>query len=815
MAETNRPHRPAEGGRYVEVAVGRFAVGRFTAGRQPGLFHYRLPSVLDVTPLQLGCRLFVPFGPRIETGYFVRYIDSPDVPEIKDVQAVLDKISPLPKSLIKLLQWISEYYVSSLGAVLAGVFPKGSQQKIYCRLELTEEGKVAWNAGRVKAENAKEVMTLLINGAANEASLRRKIGAKNLTVALTSLKRKSWIKTIWEIGEPKKLGKEDKEETTTEDVVPTATIKSGLPGVASATAAVATAAGAVGPYLLNNAQKAAYDEIRTTIQKGLFVPFLLYGVTGSGKTEVYLRVIETALSQNKGAIVLVPEIGLTPQLAARFENRFGKTVALLHSGLSLRERYEAWQKIRDGKARIAIGARSALFAPMENVGVIVVDEEHDPSYKQEEGVRYHARDAALVYGKLLNATVVLGSATPSLESLYNGMSGKYKIVLLPDRVGTPAVGTPVVSRPLPTIRIIDLRLREEWVRPFLTKPLIEAIEKRLVQKEQVILFVNRRGHAPSLLCRDCGHRWLCENCSVSLAFHKRQKKLLCHYCGYVVPPPLLCPDCKGTRLLYLGVGTEQVEEEIKTLFPAARVLRMDRDTTSRKDSQNQIVSAMETREADILIGTQMVAKGHDFPDVTLVGVICADLSLNFPDFRASERTFQLLAQVAGRAGRGEQAGEVLIQTFQPEQPLFHILPDCSTFYDMESPFRKEADFPPYSRLILLQLCHRDEAEAARQAEQLASAMKETEFRPMPAKRRVAARDTGPNGAGIFAPPVGVLGPVPAPLSRLRKDYRYQILLKGKNQARLRAVLKMGLEYMRSADPKGVRLIVDVDPQNGT
>jgi primosomal protein N' (replication factor Y) len=732
-------------GNYVEVAIGRFA----------RLLHYQMPAALNIKSLQPGCRLLVPFGSQVAIGYFIRYVDQPAVTETKAVLEILDGVSPFPPALIKLLQWISEYYSASMGATLQCAFPKQSQHKIDRLFELTQAGKVAMETGKIKSDVEEQMVLLLLKGERTEALLRTKIGAKYFTTVVSSLKRKTWIKQGFAVHVARP--RQRKQPSVNEEV----------PFLRDE------------PHRLNPDQQAAYDQIGEAVAAHRFSPFLLQGVTGSGKTEVYLRVIEKALLENRGAIVLVPEIGLTPQLAARFCNRFGKTIALLHSGLSPSERQVAWRRIKEGEARVAIGARSALFAPMEDIGVIIVDEEHDPSYKQEEGVRYHARDAALVYGKQINAAVVLGSATPSAESLYNVSLGKYKAVLLPRRVS---------ARPLPAIQIVDLRPREEWVRPFLTRPLILAIEKRLICKEQVILFVNRRGHCPSLLCHDCGHQWHCKNCSVSLAFHKRRKKLLCHYCGYFIPPPALCPDCQGTRLLYLGIGTEQVEEAIKALFPTARVLRMDRDTTSQKASQSKMVSAMEEREADILIGTQMVAKGHDFPNVTLVGVICADLSLSFPDFRASERTFQLLAQVAGRAGRGDTAGEVLIQTFQPEQPIFHILPDCAAFYDMEQVFRKELDFPPFSRLILLQLCHRDEATASRQAELLVGQMKDVKG-------------------------VSVLGPAPAPLARLRKDYRYHILLKGKNPTELRAVLNKGLHYVQTTNPKGIRLIVDVDPQN--
>jgi len=671
---------------YVEVAISHI----------PRLFHYRIPASLEAVSLELGARLLVPLGTRVQIAYFVRSIDQTDIENIKDVLEIIDTTSPLPPLLIKLLQWISDYYLAPIGSVMKAAFPQKSQYKVT-------------TAGVIKP--------------------------------------------------PKQL----KEKLS----------QAGLDALQSA--------GVVTPPLpLNLDQQHVYNEISAAIEKGGFSPFLLHGVTGSGKTEVYLQVIQKALEHHKGAIVLVPEIGLTPQLVARFGNRFGDKIAVLHSKLTPKQRYEAWQKIKNKEASIAIGARSALFAPMASVGVIIVDEEHDASYKQEESVRYHARDAAIVYARLLGAVVVLGSATPSLESFYNGTIGKYKTCSLPNRVE---------ERPMPKIEMIDLRERASWVKPFLTQRLIFAIEKRLELHEQVILFINRRGHTPSLLCGDCGQKWQCGNCAVSLTFHKKEKKLLCHYCGFQQASPTDCVNCKGTRLLFLGVGTEQVEEEIRTLFPLARVLRMDRDTTSKKGAHHKIVTAMEEKEADILIGTQMVAKGHDFPWVTLAGIVCADFSLNFPDFRSSERTFQLLAQVAGRTGRGALLGEVLIQTFQPEHELFCVIPAFKPFYNTEMGYRKDANYPPFTRLILLGLSHKKEEEAEKKSEQLASILKKNKSS------------------------IEVLGPAPAPITRLRNEYRYQILLKGKDHLLLKSVLKKGLDIFLEKPQRALRLTIDIDPQN--
>jgi primosomal protein N' (replication factor Y) len=535
---------------------------------------------------------------------------------------------------------------------------------------------------------------------------------------------------------------------------------------------------------LNTAQQEAVTTMTAAVGTGKFHAFLLHGVTGSGKTEVYLRLIEAAHKAQKGAILLVPEIGLTPLLLLRFQQRFGETLVALHSQITPAARNEAWRRIRGGEARLAIGARSALFAPFPNLGVIIADEEHDPSYKQEEGVRYHARDAALVRGQKESAVVVLGSATPSFESFHNSQTGKYHYLCLPERIE---------ARPLPVVQPVDLRKQSEWVKPFFTQTLVSAISDCLAAKEQALLFINRRGFSPSLLCADCGHLPGCVHCSVSLAFHHHMKMLVCHHCGYQTPPPTTCTVCQGIRILTLGLGTEQVEATLRALFPHARIARMDRDTVRKKGTQEQILSAMGEKEIDILIGTQMIAKGHDFPDVTLVGVLCADQSFHFPDFRAAERTFQLLVQVAGRAGRGTRPGQVLIQTFQPEHESIQaaLLHDYEGFYQREIALRKEMRNPPFSRLTLLRLKHKEEAAASEGAAALAAVLRE-----------VVSKDRG-------CREVQILGPAPAPLVKLRGQYRYQVLLKAPDQKKNARILDAIVGWK---GPKGLQMEVHVDPQ---
>lgn len=811
---------------FVEVAL----------AEADGTFHYHLPSTWAAAPLAPGTRLLVPFGRGWRLAYYVRRVDRPEVPETKPVLALLDGDVSIPSSLFQLLHWISDYYFAPLGRVIKGAFPQGSQAVVRRRFHLTEAAEKAGGEKKTALQE-RVIAALQEEGGLTEPQLRQRTGGEKLAGSLSTLKKKGWISEAWEVDRPAVRKKFRRlvflKSDPAEAVSLITSLQKRAPQQASVLQVLLTAGGAmpVGAFeaplraslkrlldkglidqaeeeaprtpmrpsgfplqpsiLLNSAQQGAVDQIVSAVEGKTFTPFLLHGVTGSGKTEVYLRVIEKALAQKRGAIVLVPEIALTAQLVARFQSRFGEAVALFHSGLSPGERYDEWRRIREGKAQIAIGVRSAIFAPFESVGVIIVDEEHDSSYKQDDGVRYHARDTALVRGKQSDAVVVLGSATPSFESFYNSETGKYRLLPLPGRID---------ARPLPAVAVVDLRKKEDWVRPFLTRPLLSAMEKRLENREQTLLFLNRRGFSPSLLCPDCGYLPHCIRCSVSLTFHKKLQKLVCHYCGFQLAPPTACSQCQGVRLVHLGIGTEQVEEEIRQRFPAARVARMDRDTTQKKESHHKILTAMAQREIDILIGTQMITKGHDFPDVTLVGVLCADLSLHFPDFRSSERTFQLLAQVAGRAGRGDRPGEVLIQTFQPnhESVAAATTHDYLGFYAQEIAFRKEMGYPPFCRFTLLLFSH---SEEKRVVDRAAALLKEIEKALPPPKKGETERG------------VTLLGPAPAPLMRLRGEYRYQILLKGKDQKKIAAVLKEGLNSWKRMERKGVRLEVNVDPQN--
>ncbi|MEI6396363.1 MAG: primosomal protein N', partial [Verrucomicrobiota bacterium] len=518
--------------------------------------------------------------------------------------------------------------------------------------------------------------------------------------------------------------------------------------------------------------------------------FLLHGVTGSGKTEVYLQAIAHALEQGKGAIVLVPEISLTPQTVERFKARFTSgplqtLVAVLHSHLSAGERHDEWHKIRQGRARIVIGARSAIFAPVEPLGLIVVDEEHEHSYKQEEAPRYHARDVAIVRGQMENATVLLGSATPSMESFYNCKQGKYGLLELLERAD---------DKKMPVVRIVDMRqtVRTGKGIPIFSPQLKEAIGQRLDRQEQVILFLNRRGYSTSLQCPLCGFVAECPNCSVSLTYHRHEQKLCCHICNHTEPVPPVCPNqkCRNPAIRYAGVGTQKVEETLTKLFPHARLKRMDSDALKRKEDYRRILGDFRTGKIDILVGTQMIAKGLHFPNVTLVGIIYADLALHQPDFRAGERTFQLLTQVAGRAGRGDVEGEVFIQAFTPFHPAIQYARrhDFVGFYEQELEFREQLKYPPVSRVALLTLKGRNEEKVKFAAAHL---------------KRELDKAVGDIKDLIIA------GPAPAPLLRAETYYRHQIMLRAR---RMSALSRRLAELTQSLVlPEDVTLSVDIDP----
>ena len=536
---------------------------------------------------------------------------------------------------------------------------------------------------------------------------------------------------------------------------------------------------------LNAEQQVAVETILQSVQEQQSQTYLLEGITGSGKTEVYLQVIAEVLNQGKTAIMLVPEISLTPQMVQRFKSRFGEHVAVMHSGLSQGEKYDEWRKIERGEAEVVVGARSAIFAPIENIGVIIVDEEHEASYKQEETPRYHARDLAIWRSEYHHCPVVLGSATPSLESRARAQKNVYQRLRLTQRANQAAT--------LPTIDVVDMRQEVENgnVSSF-SMSLQEKLQERLEKNEQSVLLLNRRGYSSFVMCRDCGYVLPCPNCDISLTLHMDSKTMKCHYCGHEERIPYRCPNCGQDKIRYYGTGTQKVEEELQTLLPDSRILRMDVDTTRRKGAHEKILRTFGEGQADILLGTQMIAKGLDFPNVTLVGVLNADTALNLPDFRSSERTFQLLTQVSGRAGRAEKPGEVIIQSFNPEHYAIQLAKaqDYEDFYTKEMYIRHRGDYPPYYFTVQITASHPEENEAATQMFQIATKLKQG-----------------------LSPQAILLGPTPNAIMRVNNRYFYQVIIKYKQEPMLQPLLKEILTDTQRATARGLKLSIDAEPMN--
>lgn len=536
---------------------------------------------------------------------------------------------------------------------------------------------------------------------------------------------------------------------------------------------------------LNNEQQNAVEKILSSMNQRISKTYLLEGITGSGKTEVYLQVIAEVLNQGKTAMMLVPEISLTPQMVHRFKSRFGEQVAVMHSALSQGEKYDEWRKIERGEAQVVVGVRSAIFAPLENLGVVIIDEEHEASYKQEETPRYHARDLAIWRGAYHHCPVVLGSATPSLETRARAQKKVYERLVLSKRANQTAT--------LPTIDVVDMReeIQNKNTSSF-SVALQEKIQDRLAKKEQSVLLLNRRGYSSFVMCRDCGYVLPCPNCDISLTLHMDTKTMKCHYCGHEERIPYHCPNCSGDKIRYYGTGTQKVEEELKALFPDSRVLRMDVDTTRRKGAHEKILTAFGNHEADILLGTQMIAKGLDFPNVTLVGVLNADTALNLPDFRSSERTFQLLTQVSGRAGRAEKPGEVIIQSFNPEHYAIQLAKaqDYEDFYQKEMYVRHRGDYPPFFFTVQITASHPEENQAAKQMFEIVKELKE-----------------GLSDQSIL------LGPTPNAIMRVNNRYFYQVIIKYKNEPNLQNILKKILTDTQRATAHGLKLSIDAEPMN--
>lgn len=728
-------------------------------------YSYEVPDSLAGT-IAPGMRVRVPFGPRQLVGVVVSLSnDAPADPRIKQLDALLDDRPALTDELLRLTKWISEYYVCSWGEAIRAALPPGGdvQARVELHLRLQELYRSAEAMDEVvsslRGEKQKAVVELLGKTPAGQWLRQADVLARTQASASTvsALEKKGVV------------------ERAEREVLRDSLRTTEVPPIVDRT--------------LHPAQTAALKEIEGSLDSGTYAAFLLHGVTGSGKTEVYIEALKSALRSGRSGIVLVPEIALTPQTVGRFRAHFGDEVAVLHSRMSTGERFDAWRQLRDGAFRIAIGPRSAVLAPISNLGLIIVDEEHETSYKQADPApRYHARDVAVMRAHLNDAVCVLGSATPSLESWINAReSRKYRLLEMPNRV--PIKGHP--AAPLPEVRIVDLVLerRRHQLDGVFSKPLLQAIERRLERQEQVILLQNRRGFAPVIECLQCGWVPECPDCSVSFTYHKARHHLKCHYCGRARKAPARCESCGSDDLGQHGAGTQRVEEELQSRLPAARVLRMDLDTTSQKQSHHRILSRFRRGEADVLLGTQMVAKGLDFPRVTLVGVVNADTGLLLPDFRADEHTFQLLTQVAGRAGRADLKGEVILQTRNADNPVVRLAAahDYHAFAELALPERREIPWPPYCRLVVVEFNGPDEPRVRELAGEWT-----TQLRAI--------------STGLF-----ILDPVPATISRVKRRHRYRTIVRAERSrsAELQQYLKQLLDSM-PRPRSGYRVKIDVD-----
>ena len=721
------------------------------------VFDYGVPEGVAVSP---GCRVRVPVRTRTLLGTVLEVTDYSEARGIRMVSEVLRSDAGMNPALLKLAAWMADYYCCPLELAMRAVLPQ-----VIRKSEMTHQQRQ-----RVRLVQMPEVEAL--------AALEKKAPLQAAA-----------LRALAQAGEPVSVA-ELARATDASHAVVRALEKKGLVRVEMERVErdpFRNEEFVASPALeLNEEQTVVFARVCASLEPlhagaPAPKPFLLHGVTGSGKTEIYLQAIQLVLQQGRSAIMLVPEISLTPQTVERFKSRFAaqqQEVAVLHSHLSEGERHDQWHQIRSGRAKIVIGARSAVFAPLEKLGLIVVDEEHEPSYKQEESPRYHGRDIAVLRASMERCAVLLGSATPSLESFHNVKQGKYELLQIRQRVD---------DKKMPFIRIMDMRNESKKSGGIISSRLMTAIEQRLAKREQSILFLNRRGFSTSLLCEKCGHVCSCPNCSVSLTFHKAANRIVCHICGHLALAPNKCPECKDPGIRHQGTGTERVEEVVQKLFPKAVVKRLDADVLQRKEAFRETLAAFRTGKIDILVGTQMIAKGLHFPNVTLVGIINADMGLHIPDFRAGERTFQLLTQVAGRAGRGDVEGEVFVQSYTPFSPSIQFARhhDFEGFWDQEISFRQEWDYPPFTHMVLISVRSPHQARGELSAQTLAKSIAE--------------------GA-----PVGLFigEPAPAPLEKSHGEFRFQLVLRTRTVQRLSRHLRAVLDKLKF--PEDVRVSVDVD-----
>ncbi len=720
------------------------------------LFTYRIPEEMQ-EKVKPGCRIYAPLGKRKVLGYAINLTEEPsfDLKSIKPIYQLIDDESLFGDELIRFLHWVSDYYLASLGDTFSAAYPFAPSVKTrMIKVVVLDDGIQSSSAipDDIRHENQRRVIEFLINRKAllSPSDIVREVGVSPSTIK--TLQQKGVLRL--ESRESLRIPIFSQNEINSSNLT------------------------------LTDEQENALKLIDESLSKKTPKAILLHGVTGSGKTEVYLQAIEHCLEMGRTALVLIPEISLTPQTMDRFRSRFGAEVGILHSGLGQGERYDEWRMTKKGKRRIVVGTRSAIFAPLDKPGIIIVDEEHDGSYKQSDpSPRYHARDLAVARAHMTGALCILGSATPATESTHNARTGKYQYVPMRKRISTHG---------LPTVKLVDMRGRGED-EEVLSQETLEALWERCEKKQQSILFLNRRGFATTLSCNKCGHILTCSHCSVAMVYHRKQNQLVCHHCDSRIPLPDNCPACNEHFIRQRGFGTERVVHEIEKKIPHARIIRIDRDTTTKKGDHDRLLTPFRNGEADILVGTQMIAKGLDFPNVTLVGVINADYSLSLPDFRASERTFFLLTQVAGRSGRGDQAGEVLIQTYCPDHYSVQLAlkQDYDAFFEKEIRYRRLIAFPPFSRLVLWRIEAANEDVARGKSWELYNILCEG-----------LKTQSG----------ITLLPPVEAPLYRLRDYYRWQVALKSRDHRAFRPLLtSKELQKFMSQRKQDLRIVQDVDP----
>jgi primosomal protein N' (replication factor Y) len=784
-------------------------------------FTYRLPETLRHRVLP-GCRVLVPFGTRKLTGVVVKLHDQPPDGPLKEVLRLVDEEPVLDAELLALGGWISQYYCAPLGEVLRSMTPLSGEVRKTKLYSLTDSGRDAarqFVMGASEEDAAVQVLQLLEARPLSASYLEKKL--PNAARVVRSLEKKGFIeienleaqrdplrasatrlRASWLAVSPDdiKLTKRERELHAFLELHPgthnLAELEASVTGASQAARSLARRklitlepesptgvfASEGPPRTLNPHQLEAYQQIEGALRGGKFQTFLLKGVTGSGKTEVYLKSIDACLELGKSALLLVPEIALTPAVAGDFFHRFGDRVAILHSAFHDAERAEQWRRIRAGLATVVVGTRSGVFAPVRNLGLVVIDEEHDQSYKQQDTPRYNGRDVAIVRAQGAGAVAILGSATPSLESRYNVQRGKYTLLTLPERIE---------KRPMPDVEVIDMRQEflETRKLAIFSRRLVDMITERLEKGEQTMLLLNRRGFSSFVACRACGEKMECVNCAVTLTYHRRDRRMLCHYCNYAQKVPSVCPKCGSEYLNFIGTGSEKVEEELHRDFPTARIARMDRDTVSGKRHFETILHGFREGDSDILVGTQMIAKGHDIPNVTLVGVVSADIGLGLPDFRAAERTFQLLTQAAGRAGRGNLPGIVLIQTINPEHYAIRYASEQNYdgFYEKEIQFRKLMRYPPFAALANVLVRSQKQEEALEMSTELGRML-----------------DPAPEGLKI-------LGPAEAPVPKLKSEFRYQLLIKAIDRKRLNETLRELRRFTQDRKWSPTALVIDVDP----